>query len=127
MLKMALMGPTPSAIEVLLWTNLFFFIACMFVSPMSAIIVLTPLFYKTATTAGVDPTHLGTLITLNVAIGSATPPFGVDLFTACAIFRKSLKEVVRGVFPFIGIGVTVLIIITFFPAVALFLRDLAFR
>jgi C4-dicarboxylate transporter DctM subunit len=126
-LQMALMGPHPSALEVILWSNLFFFVALMFVSPMSAIIVLTPLFYKIALTAGVDPIHLGILITLNAAIGSATPPFGVDLFTACAIFNKSLRQVAAGVFPFIGMGVVVLLLLTFFPGLALFLRDLAFR
>lgn len=126
-LQMAVMGPNPSALEVMMWCNLFFFVALMFVSPMSAIVVLTPLFYDTAMAAGVDPVHLGMLITLNAAIGSATPPFGVDLFTACAIFNKPLKNVVKGTPPFIAIGVTVLLILTFYPGLALFLRDLAFR
>ena len=126
-LKMALMGPNPSAIEVMLWCNLFFFVALMFVSPASAIFVLTPLFYETAMAAGVDPIHLGVLITLNCAIGSATPPFGVDIFTACAIFKEPYKEVIRGVFPFIVLEVIVLLILTYFPSITLVLRDLLFR
>ncbi|MDX9700291.1 MAG: TRAP transporter large permease subunit, partial [Rhodocyclaceae bacterium] len=66
-------------------------------------------------------------ITLQVAIGSATPPFGCDIFTAIAIFRRPYWEVVKGtpVFIFILLLATGLLIA--FPQIALFLRDLAFR
>jgi TRAP-type C4-dicarboxylate transport system permease large subunit len=91
----------------------------MFFNPISAMIVLTPLFLPISKAYGIDPIHLGVLITLNAAIGSATPPFGVDIFTACAIFRLPYEKVVKGVPPFIIAGVIVLLILTLFPDLSL--------
>jgi TRAP-type C4-dicarboxylate transport system permease large subunit len=76
--------------------------------------------------AGIDPILVGVIVTLQAAIGSATPPFGCDIFTAIAVFRRPYLEVIRGTPPFIIMlaGVSVLLIV--FPELALFLRDLAF-
>ena len=76
---------------------------------------------------GLDLVLVGTIITLQVAIGSATPPFGCDIFTAIAIFKRPYFEVVRGTPPFIFILLSVAIAMIFFPQIALFLRDVAFR
>ncbi len=51
--------------------------------------------------AGLDPVLVGILITLQVAIGSATPPFGCDIFTAIAIFKRPYLDVIKGTPPFI--------------------------
>jgi TRAP-type C4-dicarboxylate transport system permease large subunit len=69
---------------------------------------------------------VGILITMMVAVGSATPPFGCDIFTAIAIFKRPYWEVIKGTPPFVAmlLGATVLVI--FFPQIALFLRDLFF-
>jgi len=67
------------------------------------------------------------IITLQVAIGSATPPFGCDIFTAIAIFRRPYVDVVRGTPPFVVMLLGVSAALIFFPQIALFLRDLAFR
>ena len=87
-------------------------------------IILVPLFMPIAKKMGIDPVHLGALITLNAAIGSATPPFGVDIFTACAIFRLPYDSVVRGVPPFIAAGLIVLLVLTFLPDIVLILPRL---
>jgi TRAP-type C4-dicarboxylate transport system permease large subunit len=105
----------------LILLNITFFIALMFFNPISAMIVLTPLFLPISKLYGIDPVHLGVLITLNAAIGSATPPFGVDIFTACGIFRLPYEKVVKGVPPFILAGIIVLITFTLLPDLALFL------
>ena len=104
-----------------------FFIACMFVDPIVVILVLTPIFAPAIEATGLDPVLVGVLITLQVAIGSATPPFGCDIFTAIAIFKRPYLEVVRGTPPFIVILVAAAGLIIAFPDIALFLRDLAFR
>jgi ABC-type amino acid transport system permease subunit len=61
---------------------------------------------------GIDPVLVGVMITLQVAIGSATPPFGCDIFTAIAIFRRPYLEIIRGTPPFIVmlLAATVLLI-----------------
>jgi tripartite ATP-independent transporter DctM subunit len=103
-----------------------FFVGCMFVDPIVVILILVPLFKPYVEAAGIDPILVGVIVTLQAAIGSATPPFGCDIFTAIAVFRRPYLEVIRGTPPFIVMlaGVSVLLIV--FPELALFLRDLAF-
>ncbi|MDV2856711.1 MULTISPECIES: TRAP transporter large permease [Oceanimonas] len=103
-----------------------FFIACMFVDPIVVILVLTPIFAPAIQSTGLDPVLVGVLITLQVAIGSATPPFGCDIFTAIAIFKRPYMEVIRGTPPFIFMLVAAAALIIAFPEIALYFRDLAF-
>jgi tripartite ATP-independent transporter DctM subunit len=104
-----------------------FFIACMFVDPIVVILVLTPIFAPAIAASGLDPVLVGVLITLQVAIGSATPPFGCDIFTAIAIFKRPYWEVIRGTPPFVFMLILSAALIIMFPQIALFLRDMAFR
>jgi tripartite ATP-independent transporter DctM subunit len=104
-----------------------YFVGCMFVDPIVVIMILTPIFSPAIAASGVDPVLVGTLVTLQAAIGSATPPFGCDIFTAMAVFRRPYLDVIRGTPPFVAIllGITALLIA--FPWLALGLRDLAYR
>ncbi|MCS5602355.1 MAG: TRAP transporter large permease subunit, partial [Paracoccus sp.] len=103
-----------------------FFIGCMFVDPIVVILVFVPIFAPVVQSVGLDPVLVGTIITLQVAIGSATPPFGADIFTAIAVFKRPYIDVIRGTPPFILMLLTVAVLLIFFPQIALFLRDLAF-
>lgn len=103
-----------------------YFLGCMFVDPIVVILILTPIFHPVAASAGIDPVLVGVVVTLQVAIGSATPPFGCDIFTAIAIFRRPYLEVIRGTPPFIAILALAAVLLIAFPAISLFLRDLAF-
>ncbi len=114
-------------IGVLFVISIAFFIGCMFVDPIVVILVLVPIFAPVVQSTGLDPVLVGTIITLQVAIGSATPPFGCDIFTAIAVFKRPYVEVVRGTPPFIIMLLSVAVALIFFPQIALFLRDLAFR
>ncbi|APX91618.1 C4-dicarboxylate ABC transporter permease [Halomonas sp. 1513] len=114
-------------VGVLIAISVAFFVACMFVDPIVVILVLTPIFAPAIAASGLDPVHVGVLITLQVAIGSATPPFGCDIFTAIAIFKRPYWEVIRGTPPFIFMLVVAAALVIMFPQIALFLRDLAFR
>ena len=114
-------------VGVLIAISIAFFVACMFVDPIVVILVLTPIFAPAIAASGLDPVLVGILITLQVAIGSATPPFGCDIFTAIAIFKRPYWEVIRGTPPFIFMLVAAAGLIIAFPQIALLLRDLAFR
>ncbi|WP_336055736.1 TRAP transporter large permease [Nitratireductor sp. CH_MIT9313-5] len=114
-------------IGVLVVISIAFFIGCMFVDPIVVILVLVPIFAPVVDNVGLDPVLVGTIITLQVAIGSATPPFGCDIFTAIAVFKRPYMDVIRGTPPFIFILLCVSAALIFFPQIALFLRDLAFR
>ena len=117
------MGP----IAILFVISIAFFVGCMFVDPIVVILILVPIFAPVVDSAGIDPVLVGAVITLQVAIGSATPPFGCDIFTAIAVFKRPYWEVIRGTPPFIFILLSVSVALIFFPQIALFLRDLAFR
>lgn len=114
-------------VMILVAISIAFFIGCSFVDPIVVILVLVPIFAPIVAAAGIDPVHVGIIITLQVAIGSATPPFGCDIFTAIAVFKRPYLEVIRDTPPFILMLFGVNALLIFFPEIALFLRDLAFR
>ena len=115
------------AFATLIAVNIAFFIGCMFVDSIVVILILVPIFAPLIKAAGLDPVLIGVIITLQVAIGAATPPFGCNLFTAVAVFRRPFLDVIRGVPPFLIILVIVAGLLITYPQIALFLRDLAFR
>jgi tripartite ATP-independent transporter DctM subunit len=120
------LGPESGYWAIMTTISAAFFVGCMFVDPIVVILILTPIFHPIAVAAGIDPVLVGTVVTLQVAIGSATPPFGCDIFTAVAVFRRPYTEVIRGTPPFIAILLVVALVLVAFPPLALFLRDLAF-
>jgi tripartite ATP-independent transporter DctM subunit len=109
---------------VLIAIAIAFFIGCMFVDPIVVMLILIPIFLPLIRSSGLDPVLVGTMITLQVAIGSATPPFGCDIFTAIAIFRRPYMDVIRGTPPFILLLLLTSVLLVLFPQIALFLRDL---
>ncbi len=109
---------------VLFVIALAFFIGCMFVDSIVVLLILTPIFMPIANAAGLDPVLVGVVVTLQMAIGSATPPFGCDIFTAIAIFNKPYMQVIKGTPAFILILFFMSGLLIFFPGIALFLRDL---
>ena len=102
-----------------------FFIGCMFVDPIVVILILTPLFKPAVAAAGLDPVHVGIIVALQAAIGSATPPFGCDIFTAMAVFRRPYLDVIRGTPPFIILLLLATLILILFPSISLWLPSLA--
>ncbi len=117
------MGPN----GVLITIAIAFFVACMFVDPIVVILVLTPIFAPAIQASGLDPVLVGVMITLQVAIGSATPPFGCDIFTAIAVFKRPYWEVIKGTPPFVALLILSAGLLVMFPQIALFLPELAFR
>ncbi|MGU3807437.1 TRAP transporter large permease [Vibrio diabolicus] len=116
-----------SQTELLVVISIAFFIGCMFVDPIVVMLILIPIFAPVIKSSGIDPVLVGTIVTLQAAIGSATPPFGCDIFTAIAVFKRPYVEVIRGTPPFVFILLLVSVMLIFFPSISLFLRDLAFR
>ncbi|OUR67532.1 C4-dicarboxylate ABC transporter permease [Marinomonas sp. 42_23_T18] len=111
---------------ILVIIALSFFVGCMFVDSLVVLVILTPIFVPIVDAAGLDPVLVGVMITLQMAIGSATPPFGCDIFTAIAIFNKPYMEVIKGTLPFILILFFMSALLIYVPDIALLLRDLAF-
>lgn len=121
LLTESVLGTDPSAMKVLIVTTIFFFIGCIFVDPLVAIIVLTPIFFPIALSVGIDPIHMGVIVTLQAAIGCVTPPLGCNIFTACAIFNKNFSDVVRGMAPYMIIFFIMSVMVIVFPQISLYL------
>lgn len=118
-----ILGSDPTRLHVLVVVVIAYFVACMFVDPIVAIYVFSPIFAPYVVATGIDPVFLGVLVTLQAAVGSATPPFGCDIFTAQLIFRRPYLEVIRQTPPFILMLILATIILIIFPEIATFLPD----
>jgi C4-dicarboxylate transporter DctM subunit len=105
---------------ILLMNTLLLAVGCL-MDMASAILVLAPLLKQMGAVYGVDPVHLGVIMTVNLEIGLLTPPVGLNLIIAMTAFREPFGLIVRGVLPFIAIMLLGLIIISFVPALSLLL------
>ncbi len=121
----AIIGQNPTELHLIIIVVISYFVACMFVDPIVAIYVLSPIFQPYVRSIGIDPILLGTLVVLQAAIGSATPPFGCDIFTAQLIFRRPYLEVIRHTPPFILILILSTVLIILFPGIATWLPSMA--
>lgn len=114
-------GMTQSPLIVLLMINVILLIVGMFIEPNSAILIFTPLFLPVVTEMGVDPIHFGIIVTVNLAIGMYTPPFGLNIFVASATLKAPIAKIVPGLLPFILVSLVALYLITAYPQLSLFL------
>jgi C4-dicarboxylate transporter, DctM subunit len=110
----------------LLGVNAALFVIGMFIETSAAIIVLAPILAPVAIHFGIDPVHFGLVMVVNLALGMITPPFGVNLFAACAVARISLDRIVQHLLPFVLVILGCLMVITYVPQLSLGLRDLAY-
>jgi len=111
----------------LLGVNAFLFVVGMFVETSASIIVLAPILAEAAERLGIDTVHFGTIMVVNLAMGMITPPFGVNLFAAAQVAGTSIDKMIRYLPVFIGVIFLCLMIITYVPAVVMFLPNLVFR
>ena len=70
---------------------------------------------------GIDPVHFGMIMMVNLGIGLITPPVGSVLFVASAVSKKNIETVVRAMLPFYGVLLIVLAMVTYIPAISLWL------
>lgn len=107
----------------LLTVNILFLILGCFMDDVSAMLVLAPLFLETLKRYGIDLVHFGVVMILNIQLGMLTPPFGLNLFVASGITRKPLTKIARGVLPFLAVMLFCLFLVTYIPAISLFLPE----
>jgi tripartite ATP-independent transporter DctM subunit len=110
----------------LLAVNVALFLIGMFIETSASIIVLAPILAPVAVRFGIDPVHFGMVMVVNLALGMITPPFGVNLFAACAVANISLDRITRSLGLFIGIILVCLMMITYIPVISLGLRNLLY-
>jgi len=109
---------------ILLVINIFLLLIGTVLDTASAILVLTPLLVPIAQTLGLDLVHFGIIVVVNLSIGTFTPPFGLNIFVAQAVFKAPLSSIYPGLAPFILLAIAGLLIITYVPALSLWILPL---
>ncbi len=106
---------------ILLLLNVILLLLGTFMDMGPTIIIVTPIFLPVAQAYGIDPVHFGVIMILNLGIGLNTPPVGAVQFVACAVGKISVWEAMRSIWPFYGAGLVVLGLVTYIPAISLWL------
>ena len=109
---------------LLLIINLILLFVGMFIDGGAAMIILAPLLIPAALKLGIDPLHLGIVMVVNIMIGGVTPPFGSMMFLTCSLLEIRIQDFIKEVIPFIIALLVVLILLTYFPQISLFLPNL---
>ena len=110
---------TDNKILILLFLNLFFLVAGMFLHSAAAIILIVPIVLPLVRQIGVDPIHFGIIVTINLGVGQQTPPVATVLFTTAAIARLPFWEVFKVGWPFTLVLVLVTLLVTYVPWISL--------
>lgn len=100
--------------------NIFLLVLGIFLEPLPALVLTAPLFVPLARLYGIDPVHLGLVMTCNLAIGLYTPPVGGTLFVAAKIGDVGMGAISRALMPLFLVSVLVLLLITYVPALPMF-------
>ena len=85
------------------------------------ILILTPVLLPVTNALGIDPVHFGMIMLVNLGIGLITPPVGSVLFVASAVSKQKIEQVVKAMLPFYAVLFLVLMLVTYIPAISLFL------
>jgi C4-dicarboxylate transporter DctM subunit len=117
----AILSLSTDPIHLFMLINVAVLIAGMFLDAASIMVILGPLLYKVGTQVGIDPVHLGVVLTVNGAIGMFTPPFGLNLFVASSLGDVTYEQAVKGALPFIGLAILGLMIVTYVPSISMWL------
>jgi len=116
-----------SKITFLIFVNILLLAAGNFMEPSSILLITAPLLFPIAMQMGIDPIHLGVLMTVNMEIGMITPPVGLNLYVASGISRLGLTETTKACMPWILVMLAYLMLITYVPVISLWLPQLLFK
>ena len=105
----------------LLLVNVILWFAGDFMEPSAILLIMAPLFHPIAMSLGIDPIHLGIIMTTNMEVGMITPPVGLNLYVAAGMCNMSLGEVTKAALPWMMVLIVALLIITYVPWFSLYL------
>lgn len=119
-----MMAATDSPLIVLMIIQVFLLIVGMFMDAAPAVLILVPVFMPIMKQYGLDPVHFGLLMCFNLTIGVLTPPVGTCLYTTAMATGVPVDRMIRGIWPWIGVLVLVLLICTYWEGLVLFIPRL---
>jgi tripartite ATP-independent transporter DctM subunit len=110
--------------QLYLIINIVLLILGCFMDGMAILIMAIPLLQPVIVQAGIDPVHFGVVFSINIMIGTITPPVGMLMYVVCGIGKISMVEFAREIWPFIIALVLALLLVTYIPAIAMWLPNL---
>ena len=120
----AMLQFTDNPIVFLLLINVALLITGMLLEPVAGLLITVPVLLPAAIEFGIDPLHLGIVMILNLVLGLLTPPVGLVLYVLSSVTGSSVQTVTRGTIPFLIPLLITLLVITFVPALSLWLPGL---
>ena len=116
-----LLGLSENPIVILLTINLLLICVGTFMDMTPAVLIFTPIFLPVVSELGMHPVHFGIMLIANLCIGLCTPPVGTCLFIGCGVGKTTIAKVTKTMLPFFGAMIAALMVITYIPAVSLWL------
>ncbi|MDR3333226.1 MAG: TRAP transporter large permease [Synergistaceae bacterium] len=113
-----------SPFVIMMIINVFLLMVGCFVDNISACIILSPILLPIVMKLGVDPVHFGVIMTVNLAIGFCTPPYGINLFVAAAVADTTVAKISSKIIPFMIAMLITLMLTTYIPQLSMFLPTL---
>ncbi|NNE71875.1 MAG: TRAP transporter large permease subunit [Rhodothermales bacterium] len=120
----ALLAVGGNEIVVLLLINVVLLMVGTFMDITPALLIFTPMFLPLAVEMGIDPVHFGIIMVLNLCIGICTPPVGSVLFVGVGVAGTTITRIVKPLLPFYAAMVIALILVTYWPALSMWLPGL---
>ncbi len=119
-----LIGISDNKIVILLIINMILLFVGIFMDMTPAVLIFTPIFLPVVTELGMDPTHFGIIMVLNLCIGLCTPPVGSVLFIGVGVAKTTIQKVIRPLLPLFVAMLVALIIVSYVPGLSLWLPRL---
>lgn len=119
-----MLGTGLGPITFLIMVNVILLIGGQFMEPSGLLLIVAPLVFPIAIELGIDPIHLGIIMVVNMEIGMITPPVGLNLFVTSGVAGMGMMEVVKAALPFLGVLFIFLIMVTYIPAISIWLPTL---
>lgn len=116
-----LLSISDNPIVILIIINLILLFVGVFMDMTPAVLIFTPIFLPIVTELGMDPIHFGIIMIMNLCIGLCTPPVGSVLFVGCSVADLKIQQVIKPLLPLFLVMIGVLLLITYFPDLTLWL------
>jgi len=119
----ALLSLSENKVVILIIINMILLFVGTFMDMTPAVLIFTPIFLPVVTNLGIDPTHFGIIMILNLCIGLCTPPVGSVLFIGCSVAKIPIERVIKPLLPLFGGMILILVLVTYFSGLSLWLPN----
>lgn len=120
-----ILSMTSNKYVILVLMNVILLVVGTFMDPTPAVLIFTPIFLPICQTFGMHPVQFGIMVSMNLCIGTITPPVGSILFTGCKVGHVKIEQVIRQLLPYFGAILIALLLVTYIPAISMALPTAA--